>query len=203
MKKMVIVLSLCLFVPAGLFALEKPGIKGNPLAQKSYDQQSFGQVLKSQKKILLNENIRLELYKLAGAVKRAPNRGICVLFSGPSGTGKTMSAEVLGQKLTRDVFLVDLSSLVSKYIGETEKNLDKLFNQAEQKRWVLYFDEADALFGKRTKVKDAHDRYANIEVDFLLNKMENYHGIVILSSNLRKNLEPAFNKKCRHEIKIK
>ncbi len=114
-----------------------------------------------------------------------------------------MTAQALGRELERDVFVVELSLVVSKYIGETEKNLHRLFSQAEDENWILYFDEADVLFGKRTKVKDAHDRYANVEVNFLLQKLEYHHGVVILSSNLRKNLDPAFNKRCKHEIRVK
>ncbi len=113
-----------------------------------------------------------------------------------------MTAQALAHELERDVFLVDLSLVVSKYIGETEKNLHRLFSQAEDEKWILYFDEADALFGKRSKVKDAHDRYANVEVNFLLQKLEMHHGVVILASNLRNDLEPAFNKRCKHEIRV-
>jgi hypothetical protein len=118
--------------------------------------------------------------------------GTTVLFAGPSGTGKTMAAEVLAHALELDLYRIDLAAIVSKYIGETEKNLDRLFNAADQANAVLFFDEADALFGKRTEVKDSHDRYANLEISYLLQKMEQYQGIAILASNLRQNLDEAF-----------
>src|SRR5450830_403382 len=118
--------------------------------------------------------------------------GTTVLFAGPSGTGKTMAAEVLAHALGLDLYRIDLAAVVSKYIGETEKNLDRLFNAADQANAVLFFDEADALFGKRTEVKDSHDRYANLEISYLLQKMEQYQGIAILASNLRQNLDDAF-----------
>jgi len=206
MKRVEFVIFLCLLLPAGVFAVDKPEIKGQAVAQKPsaeqpYVQQSFGRVLKSEKKILLNENSKKQLVDLMWVFYRDPNHCICVLFSGPTGTGKTMTAQALGRELERDLFLVDLSLVVSKYIGETEKNLHRLFSQAQDEKWILYFDEADALFGKRTEVKDADDRYANVEVNFLLQKLEHHHGLVILSSNSRNNLDPAFNKRCRHEIR--
>ncbi|HMA22343.1 MAG TPA: ATP-binding protein, partial [Gemmatimonadaceae bacterium] len=119
-------------------------------------------------------------------------KGVNVLFAGPSGTGKTMAAEIVATDLGLELFKVDLSTMVSKYIGETEKNLDKVFSAAREANAILFFDEADALFGKRSEVKDAHDRYANIEVGYLLQKMEEYEGVVILATNLRKNLDDAF-----------
>lgn len=114
------------------------------------------------------------------------------LFYGPPGTGKTMTACLLGKSTGRDVYKVDLSLVVSKYIGETEKNLGKVFDQAQHKGWILFFDEADALFGKRSETKDAHDRYANQEVSFLLQRIETFDGIAILASNRRENLDEAF-----------
>jgi SpoVK/Ycf46/Vps4 family AAA+-type ATPase len=122
----------------------------------------------------------------------AMGKGVNVLFAGQSGTGKTMAAEIIAADLGLELYKVDLSGMVSKYIGETEKNLDKVFTAAREANAILFFDEADALFGKRSEVKDAHDRYANIEVGYLLQKMEEYDGIVILASNLRKNLDDAF-----------
>jgi len=119
-------------------------------------------------------------------------KGVNVLFAGQSGTGKTMAAEIVASDLGLELFKVDLSTMVSKYIGETEKNLDKVFSAAREANAILFFDEADALFGKRSEVKDAHDRYANIEVGYLLQKMEEYEGVVILATNLRKNLDDAF-----------
>ena len=114
------------------------------------------------------------------------------LFYGPPGTGKTMTACLLGKSTGRDVYKVDLSLIVSKYIGETEKNLGKVFDQAQNKGWILFFDEADALFGKRSETKDSHDRYANQEVSFLLQRIETFDGIAILASNRRENLDDAF-----------
>jgi hypothetical protein len=114
------------------------------------------------------------------------------LFYGPPGTGKTMTACLLGKSTGRDVYKVDLALVVSKYIGETEKNLGRVFDQAQHKGWILFFDEADALFGKRSETKDAHDRYANQEVSFLLQRIEIFDGIAILASNRRENLDEAF-----------
>lgn len=124
--------------------------------------------------------------------KLSLGKGVNVLFSGPPGTGKTMAAEVIANELQLDLYRIDLSQIVSKYIGETEKNLDRIFRAAETANAILFFDEADALFGKRSEVKDAHDRYANIEIGYLLQKMEEYEGIAILATNLRQNLDEAF-----------
>jgi hypothetical protein len=118
--------------------------------------------------------------------------GYRALFHGPPGTGKTLTATLLGKATGRDVYRVDLSTVVSKYIGETEKNLSALFDRAQNKDWILFFDEADALFGKRTSVKDAHDRYANQEVSFLLQRVEDFDGLAILASNFRANMDDAF-----------
>ena len=114
------------------------------------------------------------------------------LFYGPPGTGKTMTACLLGKATGRDVYKVDLSLVVSKYIGETEKNLAKVFDQAQHKDWILFFDEADALFGRRSETRDSHDRYANQEVSFLLQRIETFDGIAILASNRRDDLDEAF-----------
>jgi SpoVK/Ycf46/Vps4 family AAA+-type ATPase len=119
-------------------------------------------------------------------------RGATALFAGAAGTGKTLAAEVLAAELGLDLYRIDLSGVVSKYIGETEKNLDRIFGAAENANAVLFFDEADALFGKRSEVNDSHDRYANIEISYLLQKMEAYEGIAILATNLRDNLDQAF-----------
>ena len=126
------------------------------------------------------------------AEKLSYGKGINVLFSGPSGTGKTMAAQILANELKLDLYRIDLASVVSKYIGETEKNLDRIFGAAGGSNAILFFDEADALFGKRTEVKDSHDRYANIEVSYLLQKLEEYEGITILATNMRQNLDEAF-----------
>ncbi|HZB76436.1 MAG TPA: ATP-binding protein [Solirubrobacteraceae bacterium] len=122
----------------------------------------------------------------------ARSQGLKVLFAGESGTGKTMSAQVLAAELGLELFRVDLATVVSKYIGETEKNLDRIFNAAEGSNAILFFDEADALFGKRSEISDSHDRYANIEVAYLLQKMEGYPGAVILATNYRRNIDDAF-----------
>jgi hypothetical protein len=125
-------------------------------------------------------------------MRRKLRPGCRALFHGPPGTGKTVTASVLGKTTGRDVYRVDLSMVVSKYIGETEKNLAALFDRAEHKDWILFFDEADALFGKRTQVRDAHDRYANQEVSFLLQRIESFSGLIILASNLAGNVDEAF-----------
>jgi AAA+ superfamily predicted ATPase len=124
--------------------------------------------------------------------KLSLGKGVNALFAGPSGTGKTMAAEILASELGLDLYKIDLSGVVSKWIGETEKNLDRIFTAAENANAILFFDEADALFGKRSEVRDSHDRYANLEISFLLQKMEQYEGIAILATNLRANLEEAF-----------
>jgi hypothetical protein len=122
----------------------------------------------------------------------ARTQGLKVLFAGESGTGKTMAAQVLAAQLGLEIFRVDLATIVSKYIGETEKNLDRIFGAAEGSNAILFFDEADALFGKRSEVSDSHDRYANIEVAYLLQRMEGYAGAVILATNFRRNIDDAF-----------
>jgi SpoVK/Ycf46/Vps4 family AAA+-type ATPase len=127
-------------------------------------------------------------------------KGISALFSGPSGTGKTMAAEVLAADLRLDLYRIDLSGVVSKYIGETEKNLRRVFDAAERSGAILFFDEADALFGRRTEVKDSHDRYANVEVSYLLQRMEDYRGLAILATNLKSHLDPAFLRRLRFVI---
>jgi hypothetical protein len=118
--------------------------------------------------------------------------GYRVLFYGPSGTGKTLTAALLGKQFQRDVYRIDLSQVVSKYIGETEKNLEGVFKRAEHRKWILFFDEADALFGKRTNVQSAHDKYANQEVSYLLQRVEDYPGLLVLASNYKNNLDEAF-----------
>ncbi len=124
--------------------------------------------------------------------KLVASRGVAMLFAGTPGTGKTLAAQVIARELGMDLYKIDLSSVVSKYIGETEKNLERIFSLARNSNAILFFDEADAIFGKRSEVKDAHDRYANIEVGYLLQRIETYEGVVILATNLRANLDDAF-----------
>ena len=131
----------------------------------------------------------------------AARRGVA-LFHGPKGTGKTLTAQAIARELGLDVLRVDLASVVSKYIGETEKNLDAIFDEAERSGTVLLFDEADALFGKRSEVKDSHDRYANIEVSYLLQRLEAFNGIAIFTSNVRQNIDPAFLRRLRFVIEF-
>ena len=128
--------------------------------------------------------------------------GITALFSGPSGTGKTMAAEILANHLQLDLYRIDLAGVVSKYIGETEKNLRDVFDAAEDSGAILFFDEADALFGKRTEVKDSHDRYANIEINYLLQRMEDYRGLAILCTNRRSALDRAFLRRLRFLVEF-
>lgn len=125
-------------------------------------------------------------------LKRKIKPGYRVLFYGPSGTGKTLTAALLGKQFEKEVYRIDLSQIVSKFIGETEKNLEGVFKKAETKNWILFFDEADALFGKRTNVQSAHDKYANQEVSYLLQRVEDYDGLLILASNFKNNLDDAF-----------
>ena len=134
--------------------------------------------------------------------KLGRGKGINALFSGPSGTGKTMAAEVLANHLQLDLYRVDLAGVVSKYIGETEKNLRRVFDAAEGSGAILFFDEADALFGRRTEVRDSHDRYANIEVSYLLQRMEDYRGLAILATNLKSHLDSAFLRRLRFVVEL-
>ena len=134
--------------------------------------------------------------------KLSLGKGLNVLFTGPPGVGKTMGAEVIARELRLDLYRIDLSQVVSKYIGESEKNLDKIFTAAENSNAILFFDEADALFGKRSEVRDSHDRYANLEISYLLQKMEEYQGISILATNLRQNLDDAFMRRLQAVVEF-
>ena len=161
--------------------------------------------------VVLPENTLAQLHEICSQVrhrhrvlgewrferKLSYGKGLSALFVGPSGTGKTMAAEVIANELQLDLYKIDLSTVVSKYIGETEKNLAKIFGEAESSNAILFFDEADALFGKRTKVSDAHDRYANIETSYLLQKMESYAGVAILATNFQENIDEAFARRIR------
>jgi ATPase family associated with various cellular activities (AAA) len=153
--------------------------------------------------IVVHVQQRAKVYERWGfAAKGSRGLGISALFAGQSGTGKTMAAEVLANVLRLDLYRIDLSQVVSKYIGETEKNLRRVFDAAEEGGAVLLFDEADALFGKRSEVKDSHDRYANIEVSYLLQRMEAYCGLAILTSNMKNALDPAFLRRLRFVVQF-
>jgi hypothetical protein len=159
--------------------------------------------LKTLRAIAAQVRQRMTVYQRWGfADKSRRGLGISALFSGPSGTGKTMAAEVLANDLQLDLYRIDLASVISKYIGETEKNLARVFAGAEQSGAVLLFDEADALFGKRSEVRDSHDRYANIEVSYLLQQMEAYRGLAILTSNMKTALDQAFLRRLRFVVRF-
>jgi hypothetical protein len=177
-------------------------------------QQNFGPLVqritpkRTLNDLLVSDNLRQQLQEIFTAIryrekvlaggfkdKIGYGTGMSALFYGDSGTGKTMAAEVLASTLGVDLIKVDLSTVMNKYIGETEKNLSRIFDLAEQDAGILFFDEADALFGKRSETKDAHDRHANIEVSYLLQRLENYPGLVILSTNNRSHLDSAFNRR--------
>jgi AAA+ superfamily predicted ATPase len=166
--------------------------------------------------VVLPEDTRVQLREICACVRHkrrvveswgygakfSLGKGLVVLFAGASGTGKTMCAEIMGGDLELDVYKIDLSCVVSKYVGETERNLSRIFDEAETSNSILFFDEADALFGKRSEVKDAHDRYANIEINYLLQKLDDYEGIVILATNLRGNLDKAFTRRLHHLVEF-
>jgi SpoVK/Ycf46/Vps4 family AAA+-type ATPase len=170
----------------------------------------------SWKEIVLPEDRLRQLREICDCMKYRPvvfdqwgfdrkislGKGLNVLFAGPSGTGKTMSAEIMAGELGLDLYKLDLSTVVSKYIGETEKNLARIFAEAESSNAILFFDEADALFGKRSEVRDSHDRYANIEINYLLQKMEEHEGVVILATNFRKNMDDAFVRRMHFTVEF-
>jgi SpoVK/Ycf46/Vps4 family AAA+-type ATPase len=159
--------------------------------------------LKLLREIVLHVRNRTQVYERWGfAGKDSRGLGISALFCGVSGTGKTMTAQVLACELELDLYRIDLSQVVSKYIGETEKNLRRIFDAAEGGGALLLFDEADALFGKRSEVKDSHDRYANIEVSYLLQRIEAYRGLAILTTNLKQALDPAFLRRLRFVVQF-
>lgn len=150
--------------------------------------------------VMVHYNYQNKVFEEWGYKKYFQSKGLSLLFSGSSGTGKTMAASILANTLGLELYKIDLSQMTSKYIGETEKNLSKLFNAARESSVILFFDEADAIFGKRTELKDSHDRYANIEVSYLLQSIEEYDGIVILASNFRENIDEAFLRRLRFVI---
>lgn len=179
------------------------------LAQRIMPAASWGDLVlpEAQKQVLREVAIHVrrrgKVYEEWGfAAASARGLGISALFAGPSGTGKTMAGEVLANELHLDLYRIDLSQVVSKYIGETEKNLRRVFDAADEGNAILLFDEADALFGKRSEVKDSHDRYANIEVSYLLQRMEAYRGLAILTTNLKSALDSAFLRRLRFIVRF-
>ena len=157
-------------------------------------------VLERLREIAAAIRYRHRVYHEWGFLCRNQGSGIRMLFAGASGTGKTMTASVIAREMDLDLYRIDLSGVVSKYIGETEKNLDRIFAAASAHNAVLFFDEADAMFGKRSEVKDAHDRYANIEVAYLLQKLEEHSGVVMLASNLKRNIDEAFSRRMHYVV---
>lgn len=188
--------------------VSKPRLSANFPAERITTQLDWKDLVLQEKMMLeikeiedwLNHNeTLLNDWGMAGKIKP----GFRVLFYGPSGTGKTLTANLLGKYTGRPVFRIDLSMVVSKYIGETEKNLSKLFDKAKNKDWILFFDEADSIFGKRTGVRDAHDKYANQEVSYLLQRIESHPGLVILASNLKSNIDTAFTRRFNLMVEFK
>ena len=183
-------------------ALTRPRL--DALAQRLEPKATWDDLVLSDESLKLLRQIaaqvrgRYQVYEDWGYAKRMTRGlGISALFAGESGTGKTMAAEVIANELRLHLYRIDLSAVVSKYIGETEKNLRRLFDAAEQGGAILFFDEADALFGKRSEVKDSHDRYANIEINYLLQRMESFSGLAILATNMKSALDPAFMRRLR------
>jgi SpoVK/Ycf46/Vps4 family AAA+-type ATPase len=149
---------------------------------------------------LLQDIVACERSDVSDIRSKEQAKGCKVLFHGTPGTGKTLAATVIARQLERPVYKVNMKMIESKYIGETEKNLESLFAEAENKNWILFFDEADALFGKRTDVKDAHDRYANTDSAYLLQKIEDHNGLVILATNMKQNIYPAFLRRLHYKV---
>ena len=204
--------------------LEKPGIsteelyracrnrsslKLNSLARKINPQRKWQDIVLSAdvkeqlEEICIFVRNRETVYSELGFGKKLSlGKGLNILFAGPSGTGKTLAAEIIAGEVGLDIYKIDLSGIVSKYIGETEKNLKKIFGEAETCNAILFFDEADALFGKRSEINDSHDRYANIEVNYLLQQMEEHEGIIILASNYKMNLDDAFLRRLQFSVEF-
>lgn len=156
---------------------------------------------KKLKDIAVHELKQREL-NIAGrtGIRKAPIFATICLFTGENESNRNIAAEVLAKELSSDLFMIDLGKVVSKYIGETDKNLRRIFDAAKDSDVILFFDEADALFGKRTEVKDSHDRYSNLEINNLLQQIEAFSGLVILATNLKTNLDPAFIRRIRYKI---
>ena len=170
-----------------------PRFSSEELIMPPRQQALFGEILKAMRSLT-------EVHYGWGTAKVWNEGGISVLFAGPPGTGKTMGAEILALKLELPMYRIDLSQVVNKYIGETEKNLKRLFDAADVSDMILFFDEADSLFGKRTEVSDAHDRYANLEISYLLERMERFKGLAILATNRKKDLDEAFLRRLRYIV---
>ena len=188
-------------------------LRGRPrledLAQRISSRATWADIVLPEAQMRTLKTIALQLRQRARvcddwgfAEKSNRGLGLSALFAGPSGTGKTLAAEILANEFELDLFRIDLSAVVSKYIGETEKNLRRVFDAAEEGGAVLLFDEADALFGKRSEVKDSHDRYANVEISYLLQRMEAYRGLAILTTNMKEALDPAFLRRLRFVVQF-
>jgi len=149
------------------------------------------------KMISLHYKHQIEVFEEWNFNQKIKNRSITALFTGKPGTGKSMAASIIANEIGLDMYRIDLSKVMSKYIGETEKILSQIFSSAENTGCILFFDEADAVFGKRTEIKDAHDRFSNIEISYLLQRIENYDGIVILATNFKRNVDDAFIRRMR------
>jgi SpoVK/Ycf46/Vps4 family AAA+-type ATPase len=194
------------------FSISFPAKKIAPLASDSNDEPQISPP--SIEDLVIPDELMDQISELKGwlkyngelmekfGMKYKLKKGYRTLFYGPPGTGKTFTAQILGNELNKEVYKIDLSMIVSKYIGETEKNLELLFARAEDKDWILFFDEADALFGKRTNVRDAHDKYANQEVSYLLQRIEDYNGLVILATNMKNNIDEAFIRRFNSLLKF-
>jgi SpoVK/Ycf46/Vps4 family AAA+-type ATPase len=159
--------------------------------------------MRTLQQIVIHMRQRAVVHQQWGFAERySHGHGLSALFAGGSGTGKTMAAEILARELDLDLYQIDLASMVSKYIGETEKNLRRVFDAAEESGAVLLFDECDALFGKRSEVRDSHDRYANLEVSYLLQRMDSYRGVAVLTTNMHHALDAAFIRRIRFIVQF-
>ena len=191
---------LCLTVLPTILPSSRPLTGKAPFTFGKSGASQEGRELSEYQKLILREIIATA--RENSGTKRVKRPGIKVLFTGRCGAGKTMAAELLAKELGTDLYRVDLSKIVSKYIGETEKNLQRVFDTAEASHSILFFDEADALFGKRSDVKDSHDRYANIEVSYLLQRMEDYDGVAILSTSENNDIDNKFRRRFRSVIEF-
>ncbi len=181
-----------------------PGFPAQQLTSKlAWSDLIIDEATKQQIEQLIDWVSHREALKNIPGLSKHLKPGYKCLFHGESGTGKTLAATLIGKLTGKPVFRIDLSMISSKYVGETEKNLAQVFSEAENKDWILFFDEADALFGKRSATKDAHDRYANQEVSYLLQRVEEYEGLVILSSNFKTNIDSAFTRRFKQLIPFK